>query len=266
MTEPEPSASHARRSRRLPSGWLVLGGSVLASFVWWMLSAPPKRPEPAPAPIAAPAPVEEPAPAVTARVKPPIETPKARAEKAAPTVPVPAPAPVRPAAGPLLRVTTDVAGADVFVDRTFVGKTPLETRDVTAGSHQINVSAEGHDGMSQHVEVSADAPTEVTFSLKATVLDAGVPVVHKHRLGSCEGRLSATQAGLRYAPTSGDDGFQAPLAAIETLAADYRQKELRLRLKGGKSYTFTTKAVNADPLVVFHRDVEKARKKLAGGA
>ena len=40
---------------------------------------------------------------------------------------------------------------------------------------------------------------------------------------------------------------------------------LRLKLKSGKSFNFTTKAVNADPLVVFHRDVEKARKKLAGG-
>lgn len=265
MTEPEPSASHAGRSRRLPSGWLVLGGSVLASFVWWMLSAPPKRPEPAPAPIAAPAPVEEPAPAVTPRVKPPIEVPKARAEKVTPTAPQPEPAPPRPAAGPLLRVTTDVVGADVFIDRTFVGKTPLETRDVRAGSHQINVSAEGHDGMSRQVEVSSDAPTEVTFSLKATVLDTAVRVVHKHRLGSCEGRLSATLAGLRYAPTSGDDGFQAPLAAVETFAVDYREKELRLKLKRGKSFTFTTRAANGDPLVVFHRDVEKARK-LAGGA
>ena len=139
-----------------------------------------------------------------------------------------------------------------------MGKAPFETHDITAGSHQINVSAEGHDGMSQRVEVSADAPTEVTFSLKATVLDTAVQVVHKHRLGSCEGRLSATLAGIRYAPTTGDDAFRAPLAAIETFVVDYRDKELRLKVKGGKGFTFTTKAVNADPLVVFHRDVDKA--------
>ena len=47
---------------------------------------------------------------------------------------------------------------------------------------------------------------------------------------------------------------------------DYQEKVLRLKLKGGKSFNFTTKAANADPLFVFHRDVEKARKKLAGGA
>ncbi len=112
---------------------------------------------------------------------------KPRESTEAPPAPAPEPAPAAPAAGPLLRVIGDVAGADVFIDRTFVGKTPFETREVTSGGHQINVSAEGFDGMSRHVEVAADAPTEVTFSLKAVVLDSVVQVVHKHRLGSCEG-------------------------------------------------------------------------------
>ena len=120
--------------------------------------------------------------------------------------------------------------------------------------------------MSRHVDVASDAPTDVTFSLKAVVLESAVQVVHKHRLGSCEGRLSANPAGLRYAPTSGDDAFHAPLGGLETLAVDYEEKVLRLKLKSGKSFSFTTRAANADPLFAFHRDVEKARKKLAGGA
>ena len=160
----------------------------------------------------------------------------------------------------------DVAGADVFVDRTFVGKTPFETRNITPGGHQINVSAEGFDGMSRRVEVAADSPTEVTFSLKAVVLESAVQVVHKHRLGSCEGALTATPAGVRYAPHEGDDAFQAPLAGLEVFAVDYQEKVLRLKVKGGKNFNFTTKAATADPLLVFHRDVDKARKKLAGGA
>jgi hypothetical protein len=251
---------------RVPNGWIVLGGSVLASFVWWVASRPSNRVTPAPAPAATAAPVET-APEVTAPVKPATPAPKTRASKEAPEAaapPEPAPAPV--SAKPLLRVVGDVAGADVFVDRTFVGKTPFETRDITPGGHQINVSAEGFDGMSRHVEVAAHAPTEVNFSLKAVVLDSAVQVVHKHRLGSCEGRLAASTAGVRFAPTSGDDAFQAPLTGLETLAVNYKEKELRLKIKGGKNFTFTTKAANADPLVVFHRDVEKARKKVAGGA
>ena len=223
-------------AQRVPNGWIVLGGSVLASFVWWMASRPSNRVAPAPAPAATAAPVET------------------------------APEGTAPSAKPLLRVAGDVAGADVFVDRTFVGKTPFETRDITPGGHQVNVSAEGFDGMSRHVEVAANAPTEVTFTLKAAVLDSVVQVVHKHRLGSCEGRLAANTAGVRFAPSSGDDAFQAPLTGLETLAVNYNEKELRLKLKGGKTFTFTTRAANADPLVVFHRDVEKARTKMAGGA
>ena len=251
-------------SPRLPNGWIVLGGSVLASFVWWVATRPSNRvTPPSPAPAATAAPVET-APAVTA-AKPSTPAPKARASKEAPEVAT-SPAPAAPVSvAPLLRVVGDVAGADVFVDRTFVGKTPFETRSITPGGHQINVSAEGFDGMSRHVEVAANGPTEVTFALKAVVLESAVQVVHKHRLGSCEGRLTANPAGVRFAPTSGDDAFQAPLTGLETLAVDYKEKELRLKVKGGRSFTFTTKAANADPLIVFHRDLEKARKKLAGG-
>ena len=122
--------------------------------------------------------------------------PLAPAAKSRASAEAPAPSATRAGAGapaplPLLRVVGDVAGANVFIDRKYVGKTPFETRDITAGGHQINVSAEGYDGMSRHVEVASNGPTDVTFSLKAVVLESAVQVVHKHRLGSCEGRLSA---------------------------------------------------------------------------
>lgn len=245
-------------ARRLPTGWIILGGSVLASFVWWMASRPVRPAEPPSASVTAPAVDVAPPAAAPVRERPAKEAPAVAA------TPAPAPAPPPPAAGPLLRVRGDVAGADVFIDRTFAGKTPFETRTVKAGRHQINISAKGFDGESRQVEVSATTPTDVVFALKAVVLDAAVSVVHKHRLGSCEGRLMADLTGLRYAPTSGNDAFQATLGGVETFAVDYQDKELRLKLKGGKTFTFTTRAANADPLFVFHRDVEKARTKLAG--
>ncbi len=251
-------------ARRLPNGWIVLGGSVLASFVWWLALQPSRRAEPTP--VAAPQPVEvTPAPATTPATpaRPVTPSPEPRATQ---DTPVSAPAPAPSVAGPLLRVIGDVAGADVFVDRAFVGKAPFETRDIKAGSHQINVSADGFDGISRQVEVSAGAPTEVVFSLTAVVLDSAVQVVHKHRLGACKGRLSADLTGVRYAPTGGDDGFHAPLTELEAFSLDYRAKVLTLKVKGGKRFTFTTRAANADPLHVFHRDVEKARTKLVGGA
>ena len=131
----------------------------------------------------------EAAPEVAAPVRPAPAPPKARASTEAPAAASATGAGARTGVrhARCCGSSGDVAGADVFVDRTFVGKTPFETRDITPGGHQINVSAEGFDGMSRRVEVAADAPTEVTFSLKAVVLESAVQVVHKHRLGSCEG-------------------------------------------------------------------------------
>jgi hypothetical protein len=55
-------------------------------------------------------------------------------------------------------------------------------------------------------------------------------------------------------------------ADIETFAVDYLKKNLIIKKRGGKQYNFTTKAENADPLFVFHRNVDKVRKQVAGTA
>jgi hypothetical protein len=260
-----PPANQTPR-RRIPTGALVLGASVLASFVWWLMmprTAPPATVDPEPPAATAPGPADAPA-----------EEPAPAAREARPTRPAPAPARTETSPPPveaprseprLLRVTGDVAGADVFVDRAFVGKAPFETRTISAGPHQINVSAPGFDGVSQRVEVAEAGTTEMTFSLKAVRLDATVDVVHRHALGSCEGQLSAAPAGLRYTPSEGRDGFVTALSALEEFEVDYQEKRLRVKIKGGRTFNFTTRAGNADPLLVFHRDVEKARTKLAGG-
>ena len=43
---------------------------------------------------------------------------------------------------------------------------------------------------------------------------------------------------------------------------DYLAKTLVVKLRDGKDWNFTTRADNADPLFVFHRDVEKVRSRL----
>jgi hypothetical protein len=248
-------------------GWLVLAGSVLASFIWWTLMPRPAPPADEPeAPVAvAPEAVGEPK---DEAATPPRETRSTRAPSPPATAAAapPTPAETTRTEPRLLRVTGDVPGADVFVDRTFVGKAPFETRNITPGTHQINVSAPGYDGVSERVEVADSGTTEMTFSLKTVRLDATVDVVHRHAMGSCEGRLSATPDGLRFTPREGRDGFVTALAALEEFDVDYQDKRLRVKIKGGRTFNFTTRAPNADPLLVFHRDVEKAREKLAGSS
>ena len=167
-----------------------------------------------------------------------------------------------PAAVPRLKVTSDVEGASVFVDRKFVGKTPLDTGEITPGHHQLKVSSEGYEGVSQGVEIAGTGATEVEVSLKTVRLDASVDVVHKHGMGSCEGKLFAGVHGLRYETNNRDDGFTLAFADIETFTLDYPQKTLRVKKRAGRTWNFTTRAADADPLLVFQRDVDRARARL----
>jgi hypothetical protein len=98
-------------------------------------------------------------------------------------------------------------------------------------------------------------------------LDASVNVIHKHRFGSCRGRLVATPQGLRYETTDKDDAFTVSLSDLDRFQVDYLNKNLRVELRKGKRYDFTDPEGDADRLFVFHRDVDKARQRLltAGG-
>ena len=44
-----------------------------------------------------------------------------------------------------LRIESDVPGATVFLDRNYVGTTPVDIKDVSPGEHQLTVSADGYD-------------------------------------------------------------------------------------------------------------------------
>jgi hypothetical protein len=176
------------------------------------------------------------------------------------------PEPPAEAAAPLesgtLRIDADVPKAQVFIDRQFVGTTPLTAQNVKPGTHQLHVTAEGFEGIAQTIDVEP-GPRDLTFRFREVRLDATVAVVHKHRMGSCQGRLIATADGIRYETADKDDGFAAPLSDLEAFLVDYQDKNLRIKLRQGKQFNFTDPDGNADRLLVFHRDVEKARQRLA---
>lgn len=164
----------------------------------------------------------------------------------------------------MLTIDADVPGAQVFVDRVFVGQTPVTTTDVTVGSHRLNVSAAGYDGVAQTLDVKPGMQ-QVTIKLREVRLNARIEVVHKHRMGSCRGTLVATPRGISYETTDTDDAFQAALADLDEFQVNYLEKNLRIHLKRGKRYDFTDPDGNADRLFVFHRDVTQARDRLAKG-
>jgi len=225
------------------------------------------RPKPAPVETPAattPAPVVAPPPP-PASAPPSVEPPRASRRAAAPAVTTPPPAAeASPADLVTLRIDSDVAGAQVFVDRQFIGAAPVTTTEVKPGTHQINVSATGYDQYAQSIDLTPGS-RDLTVRFKEVRLDAKADVVHKHGVGSCRGTLVATPQGLRYDTTNKGDAFSVPLTNLEVFEVDYLEKNLKVKIKGGKQYNFTDPMGNADSLFVFQRDVDKARQRLLKG-
>ena len=244
-------------SRSRPAGGYYLWTSPpdwlpeLASFL--EESAPATAADP-PARRAPRQPETEPEPALVAAAPEPVPEPE----------PEPEPEPAPPPASrlePLLRVSSDVPGASVFLNRRFLGTTPFEAVELEPGPHRLNVSAEGYEGFARDIEIG-DEPVSVDVRFREVRLDAGVAVVHRHRFGSCSGTLRADLAGLHY-ETDGDDAFSIPFAEVEEHAVDYIEHTLTVKRRGGRTYNFTDEQETADALFVFHRDVEQARDRLA---
>ncbi len=170
----------------------------------------------------------------------------------------------KPVTATSLRLESDVPGASVFIDRQFVGNTPLTLDNIEPGSKRVQLTAAGFDSIQRTIEVKP-GPNTVTLRIKEVSLSARATVVHKHRFGSCEGTLRATLDGLQYVTTNKDDAFLLTYDQLETFAVDYLEKNLRVKQRRGKTWNFTDRNENADALFVFHRDVDAARKKLAAG-
>lgn len=215
--------------------------------------------------------VEESAPAAQAPAMPdpappaPVETPRSAAPRAA--TPPAAPPIVVPPVAPTtatLRIDSDVPGAQVFVDNKFVGTAPATVDGIAPGQRKINVQAPGYDGVAEFFDITP-GPRDIVISLKTIRLDQKIAVTHKHRFGSCAGTLIATPDGLRYETANKDDGFSVALTNLETFEVDFLDKNLKIKIRGGRNYDFTDPSGKADALYLFHQEVDKVRQRLMGG-
>ena len=260
----DDQAAAPRTRRRWPYWLIALALAAAAAYLLAPETEPP-APETTRTP---PPPARDDAPAAP-------ETVVAEAPEPEPAAPEPAPEPepepeVEPEPPPppppppiVLRVTSDIDGADVFIDRIHAGKTPFESRTVEPGRYRINVAATGYDSHAEDVEISGEL-TSIDVMFRQVRLDERIPVVHRHRFGDCEGELVASTTGIVY-ETDGDDAFEVGLDALEEFAVDYLEQNLRIKVRGGRTYNFTDRQENADALFVFHREVEEARERLARG-
>ena len=239
-----------------------LAGTAAIIVMRMEAPAPVELPVAATAPAApVPAPrAPDPAPVAPEPASPPAAPPVA----AAPVVETPPPVAEVPSDVGMLRIDSDVPGAQVFIDRRFIGSAPVVAENVAPGSHQLNVNAEGFDSVATTIDV-VPGEREIVVKLREVRLDVSLDVIHKHGFGSCSGRLVATPQGLRYETSNENDGFTTALLDLETFQVDYLDKNLRVKLPQGRQFNFTDPEGDADRLFVFHRDVEKARERLSRG-
>jgi hypothetical protein len=188
--------------------------------------------------------------------------------RSAPRPAVPAPPPAEPVvAAPTtgtLRIEADVPDALVLFDRIGVGDAPVTIPNVAPGRHQLNVSARGYDSYSETIDVEPGERV-IRIAFKEIRLDARLNAVHKHGMGSCRGVLTATPQGIQFTAADGKDNFTVAMADIQTFDVDYLAKNLRLRVRQGRTYNFGDPDDNADRLFVFHRDVDKVRQRVLAG-
>jgi hypothetical protein len=270
MDEPEEPAHSGPKGRDIVIGIVTLAVLVGVYFggraLRRSLAGPPTGVEQArpQGKLAPPQPATPRAEAAPSPTPPAVEASKSVARRRR------APGPEQPVAPPpapttgTLHIDSDVPGAFVFLDRQFVGKAPVTADAVAPGSHQLNVSAEGYEGYSQTLNV-APGPADVMVRFKEVRLDETVAVVHKHRFGTCDGKLIATPRGIRYQTTDKNDQFLVPFPDLEVFEVNYLDKNLRIKVRGGRTYDFTDRNPDADALFVFHRNVDKARARIAKG-
>jgi hypothetical protein len=226
-----------------------------------MATAAPPTEAPAPPPTAAPtlAPtVRPPTPMPTARpVERPTEPPRAErptvpprptaapvaakptialAVHVAPTPP-PVVAPPPPAAAkPSIDVISEPPGADVLVDGSLKGRTPLRISDLDPGSYQFEVRKQGRTSYRQSADLEANADYTMKVSLPLMVNSLRVlsqpDGVDVKLNGVPKGRTPVTLSQLpdgHYDVTGELDGFQP-----QTLGVELKDGELQeVRFKFG---------------------------------
>lgn len=232
---------------------LLIAGALVFLYLLMQAPATPSANRPAPTSTASPTPTAPAAPTPTSK--------PAGAKTPEPT------ATPRPEATPTtgtLTIESDVPDTTVFLDRVFLGTAPVTAPDVRPGPHTLNLSATGYDGITESIDV-VPGPRTVSIKFKEVKLNVTLAALHKHTIGSCSGTLHATPQGLTYDTSNKDDGFTTPLTSIETFTFDYAEKNLRVKIKNGKTLNFTPADGNVQKLYEFHRDVDKARQRLVSG-
>lgn len=121
-----------------------------------------------------------------------------------------------------LRVKTDAADVEVWVDGESVGRTPLTLRDLVAGKHRISLLKDGYEDYLEDVEVSPGTTKSVFVvmkprSVKLPDLPVEFRVVDAGRSSKYVGNLTVSAVALDYKSDDGAHQFRVPVATIKSV-------------------------------------------------
>jgi tRNA A-37 threonylcarbamoyl transferase component Bud32/tetratricopeptide (TPR) repeat protein len=174
------------------------------------------------------------------------------------------PPPPTPSPRGTLVVESDTPGASVYMDDKLLGQAPIRSSTLEAGSYRLRATLEGEEDITRVVDLGTSGETTVFLRFKEVRLRVSIPVVHKHGGGgSCEGRLSASLAGLTYDTPNRNDAFSITFDELERFQMDLPSKTLSVKKRGDRTWNFTDRNASPEALAQFHARVVKAREKLA---
>lgn len=126
-----------------------------------------------------------------------------------------------------LEVTPE--GAAVRIDERDYGKAPLTGLQLAAGSHTIEVSADGYEPARRELMVTAGVPSELRVEL------AAIPRTGKARITSSQPQSLVTIDGQSYGFAPVDVELPAGGHQLEVSAAKYETQRSELVLTAGQS-------------------------------
>lgn len=122
-----------------------------------------------------------------------------------------------------LRVKTDTAGVEVWLNGESMGRTPLTLRDLAAGKHRVSLLKDGYEDYLEDVVVSPSKSNSLFVvmkprNIKLPDLPVTFKVVHRHLVGSCTGTLTVSADALDYKAENDADEFHIPIATLKSVA------------------------------------------------
>lgn len=121
-----------------------------------------------------------------------------------------------------LRVKTDTAEVEVFLDGKSAGRTPLMLKDLTSGKHRIALLKDGYEDHLQEVDVSLDK-TNVMFvvmkprSVKLPDLPVEFRVTDQGRRSKNVGTLTVSAEDIYYKADDNSKEFRVAVSTIKSV-------------------------------------------------